>query len=159
DGGYVEDRPAGPRDNPPDIAGRRRNARRDTGRTVEEENLALAAAAPPLTITQAALMAPLLRVNQPRRSPRTGSDQSPPRPTTPTPKGAHAPPHTTPDRASRPDRPGTRRPGELTEADREAIRAATAALPPLTDQQIDALCDVIHNARRNRPHPTQRQTD
>jgi hypothetical protein len=35
----------------------------------------------------------------------------------------------------------------LTEADREAIRAAIAALPPLTDQQIDDLRDVILNAR------------
>jgi len=47
-----------------------------------------------------------------------------------------------------------RRPGELTDTDRQAIRAAVAALPPLTDEQIDQLCAVILNARRQRdPDP------
>ena len=34
-------------------------------------------------------------------------------------------------------------PWTLTNEDRAAIRAAVAALPPLTDEQADALCDVI----------------
>jgi hypothetical protein len=36
-----------------------------------------------------------------------------------------------------------REPGELTDQDRAAIRAAVLALPPLTDEQVDALCETI----------------
>ena len=35
----------------------------------------------------------------------------------------------------------------LSDEEREAIRAAVLELPPLTDEQIDALCEVIANAR------------
>lgn len=38
----------------------------------------------------------------------------------------------------------------LSEQAREHIRAAVLALPPLTDEQIDALCAVIVNARLRR---------
>lgn len=37
--------------------------------------------------------------------------------------------------------------GVLSAADRRAIRAAVHALPPLTDEQVDGLSDVILNAR------------
>jgi hypothetical protein len=47
-------------------------------------------------------------------------------------------------RAPRPDPP---RRGPLTRAQRDAIRAAVAALPPLTDEQIDALGEAINNYR------------
>jgi hypothetical protein len=36
----------------------------------------------------------------------------------------------------------------LTDEDRTAIHAAVAALPPLTDEQVDALCDIIIAARK-----------
>jgi hypothetical protein len=36
----------------------------------------------------------------------------------------------------------------LTDEDRAAIRTAVAALPSLTDEQVDALCDIIIAARR-----------
>ena len=52
---------------------------------------------------------------------------------------------------SRPDTEGKPRrapPWTLTDEDRAAIRAAVAALPPLTDEQVDALCDVIIAARK-----------
>jgi hypothetical protein len=52
---------------------------------------------------------------------------------------------------SRPDTAGKPRraaPWTLTDQDRAAIRAAVAALPPLTDEQVDALCDVIIAARK-----------
>lgn len=39
---------------------------------------------------------------------------------------------------------------KLTDEDRTAIRAAVAALPPLTDEQIDALCEIIIAARKRR---------
>jgi hypothetical protein len=41
---------------------------------------------------------------------------------------------------------------ELTDAEREAIHAAIDALPPLTDEQIDALAEVIIAARERRRH-------
>jgi hypothetical protein len=41
-------------------------------------------------------------------------------------------------------------PGHLTEQQREHIRQAVLALPPLTDEQIDALCEVITNSRIRR---------
>jgi hypothetical protein len=45
------------------------------------------------------------------------------------------------------------RTGTLSEHDRQAIRAAVAALPPLTDDQIEHLCEVINNLRvRHRQH-------
>jgi hypothetical protein len=52
-------------------------------------------------------------------------------------------------RAPRPDQP---RRGPLTRAQREAIQAAVATLPPLTDDQIDGLREVINNnpTRRHR---------
>lgn len=50
-------------------------------------------------------------------------------------------------RSSRVPRPDPPRRGPLTRAQREAIRAAVAALPPLTDDQIDGLCEVINNYR------------
>jgi hypothetical protein len=37
--------------------------------------------------------------------------------------------------------------GTLSHSDRQAIRAAVAALPPLTDDQIEHLCEVINNLR------------
>jgi len=40
----------------------------------------------------------------------------------------------------------SRRNGVLTEQELQAIDAAVLALPPLTDEQIDALCEVIANA-------------
>lgn len=44
-------------------------------------------------------------------------------------------------------------PGGLSASDRKAIRAAVAALPPLTDEQIEHLCEVINNLRaRHRQH-------
>jgi len=45
-------------------------------------------------------------------------------------------------------------PGHLTEQQREHIRQAVLALPPLTDEQIDALCEVITNARIRRQTET-----
>lgn len=39
---------------------------------------------------------------------------------------------------------------KLTDEDRAAIRAAVAALPALTDEQIDALCEIIIAARKRR---------
>jgi hypothetical protein len=39
---------------------------------------------------------------------------------------------------------------KLTEEDRAAIRAAVAKLPPLTDEQVDALCEIIIAARKRR---------
>jgi hypothetical protein len=39
---------------------------------------------------------------------------------------------------------------KLTHEDRVAIHAAVAALPPLTDEQIDALCEIIIAARKRR---------
>jgi hypothetical protein len=56
-----------------------------------------------------------------------------------------------------PDTTGKNRhatPWTLTDEDRAAIHAAVAALPPLTDEQIDALCEVMIAARKRR----QRQT-
>jgi hypothetical protein len=48
----------------------------------------------------------------------------------------------------------------LTEAQQDAIKAAVAALPPMTDQQVDAVCEVINAARarwrRHTDHPTTR---
>ena len=40
--------------------------------------------------------------------------------------------------------------GALTDTDKAAIRAAVLALPPLTDDQVDGLCEVIINARTRR---------
>jgi len=39
-------------------------------------------------------------------------------------------------------------PDVLSPTQREAIRAAILALPPMTDEQTDALCDVITTARQ-----------
>src|SRR5262249_57082277 len=66
-------------------------------------------------------------------------------------------PTTTRGKTARACRPRHRPPtGELTDADKAAIRARVLALPPLTDDQIDALCDVIINARirRDTANPT-----
>ena len=41
-------------------------------------------------------------------------------------------------------------PWKLTDDERAAIRAAVAALPPLTDEQVDALCEIIIAARNRR---------
>jgi hypothetical protein len=41
----------------------------------------------------------------------------------------------------------TRAADGLSDKEREAIRAAVLALPPLTDEQIDGLCEVIVTAR------------
>jgi hypothetical protein len=43
----------------------------------------------------------------------------------------------------------------LTDEDRAAIRAAVAALPPLTDEQIDSLCEIIAAARKRRQRSTE----
>jgi hypothetical protein len=39
---------------------------------------------------------------------------------------------------------------QLTDEDRAAIRAAVTALPPLTDEQVEALCEIIIAARKRR---------
>lgn len=39
---------------------------------------------------------------------------------------------------------------ELTDAERQAINDAVGALPPLTDQQLDALAEVILASRERR---------
>jgi hypothetical protein len=52
------------------------------------------------------------------------------------------------------DRPKPVPPGQLSAQAREHIRAAVLALPPLTDEQIDALCEVIANARIRRQADT-----
>ena len=46
-----------------------------------------------------------------------------------------------------PDRGRRSRPGVLSEQERAAIRAQVRALPPLTDGQVDGLCEAILNAR------------
>jgi hypothetical protein len=56
-------------------------------------------------------------------------------------------PRRSPDRASK-HRPVTQ--WNLTEEDRAAIRAAVAKLPPLTDHEVDALCEIIIAARKQR---------
>jgi hypothetical protein len=43
----------------------------------------------------------------------------------------------------------------LTDEERAAIRADVAALPPLTDEEIDALCDIIIAARKRRQRRTE----
>lgn len=43
----------------------------------------------------------------------------------------------------------------LTDEDRAAICAAVAALPPLTDEQVDALCEIIIAARKRRQGQTE----
>jgi hypothetical protein len=48
-------------------------------------------------------------------------------------------------------------PDELTDQDRAAIRAAVLALPPLTEEQIKEICEVIVNFRQR--HPTHPHTD
>jgi hypothetical protein len=48
-------------------------------------------------------------------------------------------------------RPQPRRPS-LTDAEREAIHAAIDALPPMTDEQIEAIAEVIIAARERRRH-------
>jgi hypothetical protein len=46
------------------------------------------------------------------------------------------------------------RPSALTDTEREAIHAAVDALPPMTDEQIDAIAEVIIAATRTTtPHP------
>jgi hypothetical protein len=52
------------------------------------------------------------------------------------------------------DRPQPRRPS-LTDAEREAIHAAIDALPPMTDEQIEAIAEVIIAARERRRHTRQ----
>jgi hypothetical protein len=53
--------------------------------------------------------------------------------------------------------PGPPRPPRpaLTDADREAIHAAIDALPPMTDEQIEAIAEVIIAARERRRHTRQ----
>ena len=51
-------------------------------------------------------------------------------------------------------RPQPRRPA-LTDAEREAIHAAIDALPPMTDEQIEAIAEVIIAARERRRHARQ----
>jgi hypothetical protein len=56
-----------------------------------------------------------------------------------------------------PDTTGKNRhvtPWTLTDEDRTTIRAAVSALPPLTDEQIDALCEIIIAARKRRQRRT-----
>lgn len=50
--------------------------------------------------------------------------------------------------------PQPRRPA-LTDAEREAIHAAIDALPPMTDEQIEAIAEVIIAARERRRHTPQ----
>jgi hypothetical protein len=49
-----------------------------------------------------------------------------------------------------PARPDRHHRTGLTQSERNAIRAAVATLPPLTDEQIDALCEMINNQRVRR---------
>jgi hypothetical protein len=51
-------------------------------------------------------------------------------------------------------RPQPRRPA-LTDAEREAIHAIIDALPPMTDEQIEAIAEVIIAARERRRHTRQ----
>ncbi len=51
-------------------------------------------------------------------------------------------------------RPQPRR-SALTDAEREAIHAAIDALPPMTDEQIEAIAEVIIAARERRRHTRQ----
>jgi len=44
---------------------------------------------------------------------------------------------------------------KLTDEDRAAIRATVVELPPLNDDQIDALCEIIIAARKRRQHQTE----
>jgi len=53
-----------------------------------------------------------------------------------------------------PGRPRPRR-SALTDAEREAIHAAIDALPPMTDEQIEAIAEVIIAARERRRHARQ----
>ena len=53
-----------------------------------------------------------------------------------------------------PDRPRPRH-SALTDAEREAIHAAIDALPPMTDEQIEAIAEVIIAARERRRHTRQ----
>jgi hypothetical protein len=53
--------------------------------------------------------------------------------------------------ADRPQ-PHRRAPGELTAADLTAIRDAVLALPPLSEEQIEGICEVIVNFRQRHPH-------
>ncbi len=46
--------------------------------------------------------------------------------------------------------PGRPHPSALTDAEREAIHAAVDALPPMTDEQIEAIAEVIIAARERR---------
>ena len=46
--------------------------------------------------------------------------------------------------------PGQPHPSALTDAEREAIHAAVDALPPMTDEQIEAIAEVIIAARERR---------
>jgi hypothetical protein len=48
-------------------------------------------------------------------------------------------------------------PGTVTDDDRRLLHAAMQALPPMSDEQIDGICDVILNARE-RWHRLNRQT-
>jgi hypothetical protein len=47
------------------------------------------------------------------------------------------------------------RPSTLTDTEREAIHAAVDALPPMTDEQIEAIAEVIIAARERRRHSRQ----
>jgi hypothetical protein len=52
-----------------------------------------------------------------------------------------------------PDTTGKKRhatPWTLTDEDRTAIRAAVAEMAPLTDEEVDALCEIITAARKRR---------
>lgn len=53
-----------------------------------------------------------------------------------------------------PDRPQSSR-SALTDAEREAIHAAIDALPPMSDEQIEAIAEVIIAARERRRHTRQ----
>lgn len=43
----------------------------------------------------------------------------------------------------------------MTDAEREAIHAAIGALPPMTEEQIEAIAEVIIVARERRRHTCQ----
>jgi hypothetical protein len=82
----------------------------------------------------------------------TGRLISPPAPAT---AGKRADTHAeTSAEASAQRHAGHRRPGPspLTDADRKAIHAAVDALPPMTDEQIDGIAEVIIAARERRRH-------
>ena len=79
---------------------------------------------------------------------------SPPAPATAG-KRADTHPETSAEGTQRDDGRRRPRPSALTDTEREAIHAAVDALPPMTDEQIEAIAEVIIAARERRRHTRQ----